>query len=428
MSTADSRNRAVERRQWLLFAVAGGAVAVLFVLWMGGGGGSGPAPLGGIEAELATAGDAEANWVRRSETRLGGIETRLMEVERNNRQLADENTRLRARLGEDAEDALQTIERQAALIDQLSQGVAPEGAGAVPENPFAAAAAAGQSAGAAQPTGAGQVAGAAQRDTPGPVESPSLAGPGAMEFELENPRTRSGADALSESTPVPKPTAAYLPAGSYAEAVVIAGADASAAVQSQGDPRPVLLRITSPAYGAAVDGIASRSDIEGCTVTGAAYGDLSSEKVYVRLQTMACAGEHEGTVVETPVSGYVAGAGAAGVRGAVVSREGALVEKAFYAGVFSGFGQSATQAFSPQAVLAGGGAATIANTGIEDIGRAGLGSGIGTAGQQVSDYLIRRAEQYQPVIQLAAGTPVTVVFIEGSWLDGRTAANGAIAQ
>ena len=415
MSTADTRNRSVERRQWLLFAVAAGAVAVLFAIWMGAGSGPGSAPPGGIEAELVSPGDAEANWVRRSETRLGGIEARLREVESENRQLAGENQRLQSQLREDADNARDVIDRQAAMIEELGEGIGPAPTEAVTGNPFAPAEPA---------VGAGE---AGSADEAHPVDAFPLARPGVMEFELQDPRTRFGAGEAPESIPIPKPTAAYVPAGSYAEAVVIAGADASAAVQSQGDPRPVLLRLTSPAYGAAVDGVASRSDIEGCTVTGAAYGDLSSEKVYVRLQTMACAGENEGTVVETPVSGYVAGGGAAGVRGAVVSREGALVEKAFYAGVFSGFGQSATQAFRPQAVLAGGGAATFANTDIEDIGRAGLGSGIGTAGQQVSDYLIRRAEQYQPVIQLAAGTPVTVVFIEGSWLDGRTAANGAIA-
>ena len=69
--------------------------------------------------------------------------------------------------------------------------------------------------------------------------------------------------------------------------------------------------------------------------------------------------------------------------------------------------------------MTGAGAAPIRNTGLGDVGRAGLGAGARTAGQRVSDYLIRRAEQYQPVIQLQAGTAVTVVFIEGARLDGR---------
>ena len=54
-----------------------------------------------------------------------------------------------------------------------------------------------------------------------------------------------------------------------------------------------------------------------------------------------------------------------------------------------------------------------------DLGRAGLGAGAGAAGRKVADYLIRRAEQYQPVIQLQTGTRVTVVFIEGARLDGQ---------
>ena len=293
------------------------------------------------------------------------------------------------------------------MIEEFSQGIAT-GPAAIPDgNPFAPS--------------------APMRPVPEPQGDPSqgngaadlFAPPLVREFELEE-RAGRGTDRESlESIPIPKPTAGYVPAGSYAEAVVLAGADASAGVQSQGDPRPVLLRLTSPAYGAAVDGTAETTDVEGCTITGAAYGDLSSEKVYVRLQTMACAGTASGTVIETPVSGFVAGGGKAGVRGAVVSREGALVQRAFLAGLFSGFGESASQAFRPQAVLAGGGTASFANTDLEDIGRAGIGSGAGTAGQEISDYLIRRAEQYQPVIQLAAGTPVTVVFLEGAWIDGR---------
>ena len=250
---------------------------------------------------------------------------------------------------------------------------------------------------------------------PGPVAAPRV-----LEFELED-RSGLGTNAETlEAIPVPKPTAGYVPAGSYAEAVVLAGADASAGVQSQGDPRPVLPEIDRSGLrgggrrDSGGDGSRGLHDhrprpMETCRRRRSTCG----------FRTMACAGERPGTVIETPVSGFVAGAGKAGVRGAVVSREGALVQRAFLAGLFSGFGESATQAFRPQAVLAGGGTATVTNTGLGDIGRAGLGSGAGTAGREISDYLIRRAEQYQPVIQLAAGTPVTVVFLEGAWLDGR---------
>ena len=86
----------------------------------------------------------------------------------------------------------------------------------------------------------------------------------------------------------------WLPAGSYADAVVLAGVDASAGVASQGEPRPVLLRLTGPARSAAEGGEALEADVAGCTLTGAGYGDLSSEKVYVRLRTLTCAGTGSG--------------------------------------------------------------------------------------------------------------------------------------
>ena len=406
MSGQDDRNRGVQRSQWLLFSVLAGAVLLLAVLWMGAGGGNNAPPLRGIAAELAGPGEAEAGWVRQSETRFGGIEARLRDIESSNRRLEDENLRLQLQLRGQAEEAQSVIDIQAARIEELTaSGGTPLSAPATA--PFGPSDAIRPS---VAPIQTGQ---------PEPGAAVPMSAPLVREFELEDRSGRGTNAETLEPIPVPKPTAGYVPAGSYAEAVVIAGADASAGVQSQGDPRPVLLRLTSPAYGAAVDGTAETTDVEGCTITGAAYGDLSSEKVYVRLQTMACAGQAAGSVIETPVSGFVAGGGKAGVRGAVVSREGALVQRAFLAGLFSGFGESATQAFRPQAVLAGGGTATFANTDLDDIGRAGIGAGAGTAGQEISDYLIRRAEQYQPVIQLAAGTPVTVVFLEGAWLDGR---------
>ena len=410
MTSSDRHNRDVQRRQLLLFSGIAGVLVVAFVLWLGaGGGGDAGDPLRGIDAELGSGGEAEAGWVRQSETRLGTIESRLREIETRNRQLEQDNARLRERLTEDAENARSVIDRQAAAIEELTRTAETGGTPGRPApvaDPFAPAGGIGNPAATAAP--------------PEQLTAPGPGAPLMRQFELEDPTSSNAGVAGAAGPPqAARPLSNYVPAGSYAEAVVLAGADASAGVSSQGDPRPVLLRLTSPAFGAAVGGEAASTDIEGCTVTGAAYGDLSSEKVYVRLQTLACAGETPETVIETVVSGFVAGSGQAGVRGPVVSREGALVQRAFLSGVFSGIGQGVNQAFRPQAVLAGGGTATFENTDFDAIGRAGLGAGAGTAGEQVSDYLIRRAEQYQPVIQLQAGTAVTVVFLEGAWLDGR---------
>ncbi|MDE0378134.1 MAG: hypothetical protein OXI20_02705 [Rhodospirillales bacterium] len=407
---------AVRRRQLLLFSVIAAVLLLAVAAWLGMGGGKSQAPEGGIEAEIAGPDAAEKVWTRRSEARLGGIETQIRELRQEARTLRSDNERLRAKLEGDAADARDVIDRQAALIDELRRGLEPSA------QPGAAPGAA---------PGSGdyfRVQGNAP--APGGEAQPAQALPGRMieTFELEGaPQSsvtdpRSGPELVADA--VAKPVSSWLPAGAHAQAVVLAGVDASAGVSSQGDPRPVLLRITGPAWTAAEDGMAMQVDVDGCTVTGAAHGDLSSEKVYVRLRTMTCAvpdpgtGERPGAVIETDVAGFVAGSGKTGVRGPVVSREGALVEKAFLAGVVSGLGQGVSQAFQPQAVATGTGAA-VANTGLGDIGRAGLGAGASSAGQKVADYMIRRAEQYQPVVQLQAGTKVTLVFLEGARIDGR---------
>ncbi|MFW2168115.1 conjugal transfer protein TraB, partial [Enterobacter cloacae complex sp.6722794] len=52
-------------------------------------------------------------------------------------------------------------------------------------------------------------------------------------------------------------------------------------------------------------------------------------------------------------------------------------------------------------------------TNMADIARGGLGGGVQQSGKMLSEYLIKRAEQYHPVIPIGAGVEVTVVFQEG---------------
>ncbi|MXO71778.1 conjugal transfer protein TraB [Altererythrobacter buctensis] len=204
----------------------------------------------------------------------------------------------------------------------------------------------------------------------------------------------------------------YLPPNSYAPARVIVGVDASTGVTSQSDPLPVVLRITGPARSVMSGNRLLTTDLTGCLVNGAARGDLSAEKVYVKLVRMTCA-QPGGRFAVSEVKGFIAFAGKSGVRGRVVSREGSLVSQALLAGIVGGFGRGfaakANSVFT-QSNGADGQRQALSPT---DILAGGLGQGAGEAADTVSRYLIERAEQYQPVVEMPTGIEVEIVFLDG---------------
>lgn len=208
----------------------------------------------------------------------------------------------------------------------------------------------------------------------------------------------------------------YLPPNSIAPATVVVGVDATTAVKSQSDPLPVVLRITGPARSVYAEGKLLRTNLTGCMVNGAAMADLSSEKVYVKLQRMTCP-QPGGRIAVSEVKGFIAFGGKTGVRGHVVSRAGNLVSKAFVAGIFGGVGRGAStnaQAFltSPSVSVSG----TRSTLSAGDIATGGLGQGLASSADMVSKYLIERAEQYQPVVEMPTGIRVEVVFLEGTFI------------
>jgi len=56
--------------------------------------------------------------------------------------------------------------------------------------------------------------------------------------------------------------------------------------------------------------------------------------------------------------------------------------------------------------------------GTGEILEGGLGEGVATSADMVSKYLIERAEQYQPVIEMPTGIDVEIVFLEGVFING----------
>lgn len=201
-----------------------------------------------------------------------------------------------------------------------------------------------------------------------------------------------------------------IPAGAFAKAVLLGGVDASVSIQASSDPRPALLRITDL-------GTMPRkfySDLEGCHALAACYGDISSERVYMRLEKLTCTERKTGEIVEVKVQGYVAGEdGRAGVRGSVVDRAGESMRNAMMGGFLGGVGDFLSHSrnsvtFSPIAGLA-----QTNPMGVRDMLKHGAGKGVGNALDKYADFYIKRAEQVQPVLQVSAGRQVDMVFTEG---------------
>lgn len=206
----------------------------------------------------------------------------------------------------------------------------------------------------------------------------------------------------------------YVPIGSYVKAVILSGVSASAAVKSQADPLPILFRITGPAVTANNQEI----DLSGCTVTGEAYGDISSERAFVRLHDMTCS-KQANKIIETKVEGYAAALGT-GIQGKVISREGALIQSSFWSGLFGGIGQATSQASTTISTNPLGSVESVKG---EDMLKNAIGKGIASSAERISKYHIERAEQYHPVIEIKASREVELVFIRGAYLDGRPSEN-----
>lgn len=203
----------------------------------------------------------------------------------------------------------------------------------------------------------------------------------------------------------------YLPSGTFTRAVLLGGLDAPTGGQAQRNPQPVLLRLSDNA----VLPNHFRARVKECFVVGAGYGDVSSERAYIRTESLSCV-TREGTAIDIPIKGYVAGEdGKAGMRGRLVSKQGQILANALVAGVASGIGHAFQQGSTTYAI------SPLGSTGSVDSGKqleAGIGTGVGKALDRLAQYYISLAEKVFPVIEIDAGRAVDVVLTSGVSLQG----------
>lgn len=223
---------------------------------------------------------------------------------------------------------------------------------------------------------------------------------------------------VSKTTYKKNAFAGYLPAGSFADGALLAGMDAGASEYTRANPQPAVIRISDNAITAG-DG---EYKLEGCNVIGAGYGDLSSERAYIRLSRLICLDKKQGLVLETKIDGFIVDSdGTQGLRGEVVRRSGQVIAKAALAGVaegIAGIARSSAQAASTSITSPVSGGTQVSSTQInpQDLARAGGYAGASSAAERVADYYLKEAQQIFPVISIPPGRKVTIMLTQGSSL------------
>jgi conjugal transfer pilus assembly protein TraB len=402
---------AVKRRQMLLLAgIAGTIVAgTLLSVSLTGTKGNDAQPAKPQSTNILAPGaqvDPRDAW-------RGQADAQLKAIEQRSRDLAQRNAELEGQSKE--------------MLERLKK---LEGSGLTPlPPPPVTAPAARPSFGPDRPGGASSDAGP-QRFPPPPLPLPQAALPGAGLPPPPGVTPIAPAPAgivsivLGDATKGTKPAAngasgpetrrdtrRYLPSGAFTRAILLGGLDAPTGGQSQRNPQPVLLRLADHA----ILPNQFRARVKECFVVGAGYGDVSSERAYIRTESLSCV-TRDGTAIDVPVKGYVAGEdGKAGMRGRLVSKQGQILANALLAGVASGIGHAFQQSSTTLSVSPLGTTSTV------DPGKqleAGLGTGVGKALDRLAQYYISLAEKVFPVIEVDAGRSVDVVLTQGVALPG----------
>lgn len=214
------------------------------------------------------------------------------------------------------------------------------------------------------------------------------------------------------------PSPVYLPTGSIMTGVLLNGLDAPTGRGTQSQPVPVVVRLQHDA----ILPSRYRSDVREAFVLASGFGDLSSERAYLRAERLSMI-LRNGQIIDIPIKMSAIGSdGKTGLRGTVVSKQGALIAKAMLAGTADGV----SRAFGGNSVGGFGRRNELPES--RDLMIGGIGGGASSALDRVASYFLEQAEAMYPVVEIAAGREVSFLLLEGTELQPRVIESAADQQ
>lgn len=197
----------------------------------------------------------------------------------------------------------------------------------------------------------------------------------------------------------------YLPTGSMVSGVLLTGLDAPTGRAAQTMPIPVLARVKTEA----ILPSQYRSDVREAFILAAGFGDLSSERAYLRTERLSMI-LNNGEVIDIPVKMSAVGSdGKNGLRGRVVSKQGAVIGQALMAGMADGV----SRAFGGRNSGFGRGSDLPSDS---EMMVAGIGGGASSALDRIAAYFLSQAEAMYPVVEVDGGREITFILLEGTEL------------
>lgn len=195
----------------------------------------------------------------------------------------------------------------------------------------------------------------------------------------------------------------YLPTGSIMTGVLLNGLDAPTGRTASGAPIPVVVRIKHDA----ILPSQYRSDVREAFVLASGFGDLSAERAYLRAERFAMILQ-DGSVIDLPIKmAAIGNDGKTGMRGRVVSKQGALIGQALLAGVADGV----SRAFGSSNVSFGASGEELPDS--RDVMISGIGGGTTGALDRIAAYFLSQAEAMYPVVEVEGGREVSLMLLEG---------------
>jgi conjugal transfer pilus assembly protein TraB len=241
---------------------------------------------------------------------------------------------------------------------------------------------------------------------PRPAEKPASATPALSIRHVQDDA------AGSEPTPAEQADGAVpevrIPAGSILRGVFLSGMDAPTGRAARQDPYPALLRLKHNA----ILPNRFRADIRECFLLVGGFGDLGSERVYLRAESINCV-RHDGRTLEVAIDGYAVGEdGKVGVRGRLVNKQGQVIGRAMQVSFLQGF----SRLFSTvpvASVATGGGTVPYQQVLSAESMQGAAIAGTGKALDRLAEYYLDLAENIFPVLEVDAGRGVEVILNRG---------------